>query len=124
MSRYNIKINELNFTLDNGILNFIEERVIFEVINTLSDKILSDFNFAIINFIIQEIKNLKKKKLNINIPNDLINKINKISDNIYKNLGNISDDDEEEGKKINNMLNKDNKCFNKNKINYLINDDD
>jgi len=38
---------------------------------------------------------MKKSKLDINIPDYLIKKIEKISDEIYKNLGNMSDDDDE-----------------------------
>ena len=154
MQNYNITMNEVKSALNNNILKYIEEIVITKVLGILINKIYNDYNNAIMNYINEEIKIRKKNKMDINIPNYLIKKIEKISDDIYKNLGNMYDDDEKDEEKdyfennlkeknnriqisndkginkINNIDNKyknDIKEKNKNKyqnINYLINDDD
>ena len=154
MQNYNITMNEVKSALNNNILKYIEEIVITKVLGILPNKIYNDYNNAIMNYINEEIKIRKKNKMDINIPNYLIKKIEKISDDIYKNLGNMYDDDEKDEEKdsfennlkeknnriqisndkginkINNIDNKyknDIKEKNKNKyqnINYLINDDD
>ena len=65
----------------------------------MSTKIYNDYNNSIMNYINEEIKIRKKNKMDINIPDYLIKKIEKISDEIYKNLGNMSDDDEKNEEK-------------------------
>ena len=152
MQKYNITINEAKTSLNNNTMNIIENMVITKILGCLTDKIYTDFNNSIMNYIIEEIKIRKRNKMDINIPDYLIKEIQKISDNIYKNLGNMSDYDDEEEKYleennnninsiqfsndnnkkeesnyINNKFNKNiqgKKNNNFNNINYLINDDD
>ena len=152
MQKYNITINEAKTSLNNNTMNIIENMVITKILGCLTDKIYTDFNNSIMNYINEEIKIRKRNKMDINIPDYLIKEIQKISDNIYKNLGNMSDYDDEEEKYleennnninsiqfsndnnkkeesnyINNKFNKNiqgKKNNNFNNINYLINDDD
>ena len=136
LSNYNITINEVNTYLNNKINQLIKEIVIIKIITKLSEKIYSEYNSYIVKYFEEEIKNIKKTTISINIPAHLINSIQDISDKIYQKLGNISDDEEEilekeEVKKENiiknNANNKDKekiKKNNKKNIDYLINDDD
>ena len=112
MQNYNITMNEVKSALNNTILKYIEEIVITKVLGILINKIYNDYNNAIMNYIKEEIKIRKKNKMDINIPNYLIKKIEKISDEIYKNLGNMYDDDEKDEEKYsfeNNLKEKNNR---------------
>lgn len=102
MKNFNITMNEAKSSLNNNILKTIENMVITRILRILSNKIFYDFNNSIMNYILEEIKIRKKNKMNINIPNYLISEIQKNSDNIYKNLGNMTDYGDEE---VNNSLN-------------------
>ena len=95
MQNYNITMNEAKSTLNNNILNYIEQIVITKVLRIMSTKIYNDYNNSIMNYINEEIKIRKKNKIDINFPDYLIKKIEKNSDEIYKNLGNMSDDEDE-----------------------------
>ena len=95
MQNYNITMNEAKSTLNNNILNYIEQIVITKVLRIMSTKIYNDYNNSIMNYINEEIKIRKKNKIDINIPDYLIKKIEKNSDEIYKKLGNMSDDEDE-----------------------------
>ena len=95
MQNYNITMNEAKSTLNNNILNYIEKIVITKVLRIMSTKIYNDYNNSIMNYINEEIKIRKKNKIDINIPDYLIKKIEKNSDEIYKKLGNMSDDEDE-----------------------------
>ena len=99
MQKYNITMNEAKSALNNNILNYVEQIVITKVLGIMSTKIYNDYNNSIMNYINEEIKIRKKNKMDINIPDYLIKKIEKISDEIYKNLGNMSDDDEKNEEK-------------------------
>ena len=99
MQKYNITMNEAKSALNNNILNYVEQIVITKVLGIMSTKIYNDYNNSIMNYINEEIKIRKKNKIDINIPDYLIKKIEKISDEIYKNLGNMSDDDEKNEEK-------------------------
>ena len=151
MKNFNITMNEAKSSLNNNILNVIENMVITKILRILSAKIFYNFNNSIMNYIIEEIKRRKKNKMNINIPDYLIREIQKNSDNIYKNLSNMSDYGDEDvknsininnnynsiqfsnanhkkeesnsinNKSNNNIKGKNNNNFNS--INYLINDD-
>jgi uncharacterized membrane protein YheB (UPF0754 family) len=70
-------MNEAKSTLNNNILNYIEQIVITKVLRIMSTKIYNDYNNSIMNYINEEIKIRKKNKIDINI----------------KNLGNMSDDE-------------------------------
>ena len=99
MQKYNITMNEAKSALNNNILNYVEQIVITKVLGIMSTKIYNDYNNSIMNYINEEIKIRKKNKMDINIPDYLIKKIEKNSDEIYKNLGNMSDDDEKNEEK-------------------------
>ena len=115
MKNYNITMNEAKSTLNNKILNIIENMVITRILRILSSKIFYDFNTSIMNYIIEEIKRRKKNKMNINIPDYLVREIQKISDNIYKNLSNMADYGDEE---VKNSINISNNYNNYNSIRF------
>ena len=98
MENYNITKIEGTSQLNNNILNIIQNKVISKILVILSNKIYSDYNNSIMNYIIDEIKIRKKNKMDAIIPEYLIKEIQKISDNIYKNLENMSDYGDEEEK--------------------------
>ena len=103
LAKYNVNINEINYSFNNNINKKIEEMVILKILVILSNKIYTEFNIAIMNFISEEIKIRKKIKTSVVIPFSVIKEIQRISDNIYINLENICDDEQEDkdkGKKI------------------------
>ena len=105
MQNYNITMNEAKATLNKNTLNMVKNIVISKILGIFANKIYFDFNNSIINYITEEIKIRKKNKMDINIPDYLIKEIQKISDNIYKNLGNMSDYGDEEEKNSNEIKN-------------------
>ena len=105
MQNYNITMNEAKATLNKNTLNKVKNIVISKILGIFANKIYFDFNNSITNYIIEEIKIRKKNKMDINIPDYLIKEIQKISDNIYKNLGNMSDYGDEEEKNSNEIKN-------------------
>ena len=111
IAKYQVFMNEVNPSYNNKAENVIKNNVITKVLGILSSKILKEFNNLIMDFIFNEIKKRKKNRISINIPEHLKKEIQRISDNIYKNLGNISDDEnesesEEEKMSIKNKKNK------------------
>ena len=98
LSNYNISPNEVKHSINQSIYEEIENKVIFKILKILVNQILTEFNAGIMEFIKQEIKIRKKNNISIELPPDLIKKIQNISDKIYNNLGNISDDENEDEK--------------------------
>ena len=105
MQNYNITMNEAKATLNKNTLNMVKNIVISKILGIFANKIYFDFNNSIMNYINEEIKIRRKNKMDINIPDYLIKEIQKISDNIYKNLGNMSDYGDEEEKNSNEIKN-------------------
>ena len=101
--KYGIYMYNINFRINNNIYGIIEQKVINEIIRILFSKIYSDFNLAIGNFIYEEINNIKKTKISLNIPEYIIFSIQRNSDDIYKKLENISDEENEQDEKIKNI---------------------
>jgi hypothetical protein len=122
ISRYNVYNHEIYHSINNNSYAIIEKMVIGKILNDLSDRIFVHLNNSIINFIKNEIKNSKRLKIFIKIPDDLINNIQKISDEIYKKIGNISDDEDDEPNIQKSKFCKNEK--NRKNINYLINDEE
>ena len=123
--KYAVNGKEVNCSLDKNFDNIIAQMVITKIVDILSNKIYFDYNSSILKFITDEIKNMKKsKEYVINIPNELINSIKKMSDDIYNNIGNISDNEDENKKSEEENKKKEEESNNKKIINYLINDDE
>ena len=64
--------------------------VINEALLSLFNQIYSDFNNSLMKYIIEEIDNRKKNKIDSNILDIIYNEIQNNFNNIYKNLGEIS----------------------------------
>ena len=122
ISRYNVYNHEIYYSINNNSYAIIEKMVIGKILSDLSDRIFVHLNNSIINFIKNEIKSSKRLKIFIKIPDDLINNIQKISDTIYKELGNISDDEDDELSIQNSKFCQNGKS--RKNINYLINDEE
>ena len=91
LSNCKVFSNELNNTSDyiyNYIYSYynISNKVYEKVISTLSEIIFCDLNNSILNFIYEEIKREKNKKIDINLQQDIVDKIKENSEKIYNTL--------------------------------------
>ena len=91
ISTYNIYFYEIHHSLSDSTFKRLEDMVIINVIYLLFDKIYSNFNITLKNAFDKTIKNLKKTKTPINIPNKFISLIQNNSDGIYNKIRNFDD---------------------------------
>ena len=99
--KYKIYFNEIYFSLINNILKKIEKMVINEVLFALANHIYSDYNKSLMKYIVEEMNNRKENELDINIPDNLYIEIQNRFNNIYKCLGEISEETNENEKEKN-----------------------
>ena len=75
--------------------------VINEVLFALANHIYSDYNKSLMKYIVEEMNNRKENELDINIPDNLYIEIQNRFNNIYKCLGEISEETNENEKEKN-----------------------
>lgn len=102
LRKYKVYMSEVNSTLNDNILKKIEKMVINECLRNLSSKLYIDFNKSLMGYMVEEINNRKQNEINVNIPNNLCNEIENNYNDIYKNLGELSEtkNENEEEKRI------------------------
>ena len=102
LRKYKVYMSEVNSTLNDNILKKIEKMVINECLRNLSSKLYIDFNKSLMGYMVEEINNRKQNEINVNISNNLFNEIENNYNDIYKNLGELSEtkNENEEEKRI------------------------
>ena len=98
LSKLNVADYELNNYYINSNQNYqISEKVYTKAILILYGKILIELNESINNYISSQISLKKRLKITIDLPKEMINKIKMNTDKIYNNLGNIYNEENNNG---------------------------
>ena len=98
LSKLNVADYELNNYYINSNQNYqISEKVYTKAILILYGKILIELNESINNYILSQISLKKRLKITIDLPKEMINKIKMNTDKIYNNLGNIYNEENNNG---------------------------
>ena len=98
LSKLNVADYELNNYYINSNQNYqISEKVYTKAVLILYGKILIELNESINNYISSQISLKKRLKITIDLPKEMINKIKMNTDKIYNNLGNIYNEENNNG---------------------------
>ena len=98
LSKLNVADYELNNYYINSNQNYqISEKVYTKAVLILYGKILIELNESINNYILSQISLKKRLKITIDLPKEMINKIKMNTDKIYNNLGNIYNEENNNG---------------------------
>ena len=102
LQKFKVYMSEVNSTLNDNILKKLEKMIINEVLGNLSSKLYNDFNKSLMGYIVEEINNRKQNEIKVKIPNNLYNDIENNYNDIYKNVGELSEteNENEEEKRI------------------------